>query len=162
MRICVAAIALTGILLATVSPLASAAGDSASLTSDGWQQLKGSDTAGTPVAASAPVPDGNAEIPARTTVAERTPEPTPAWTIRAGYPIGLELKRLGAPLGWTVVWQMPRDVIAASTANFTGDFPTVVADVVKTLAENGALIHAQIYDGNRTVVVDGPGVTPQQ
>ncbi|MCQ4437670.1 toxin co-regulated pilus biosynthesis Q family protein, partial [Clostridioides difficile] len=86
---------------------------------------------------------------------------TPAaevWTIREGFPISEELKSWGSRANWSVVWQMPRDVIAAATTPFSGDFPPALTDVVKTLAANGALIRARIFDGNRTVVVQGPGV----
>ena len=85
----------------------------------------------------------------------------PVWTLRQGYPIGKELMAWGKTVGWTLVWQLPRDVVAPSTSTFTGDFPTAATEVVRTLAENGALIHAKIFDGNHTVVVQGPGVSPQ-
>jgi hypothetical protein len=162
MRIRVAAMAMAMLVSAGVSSGACAADDSASLVSDGWQQLKGSDTSPATAPAVSAASGASAVIAASAKPAEPAPKLAAVWTIRAGYPIGQELKRWGTPLGWNVVWQMPRDVIAAATATFTGDFPTAVTDVVKTLADNGALIHAQIYDGNRTVVVEGPGVTPQQ
>ncbi|PNE59743.1 hypothetical protein A8H39_00925 [Paraburkholderia fungorum] len=164
MRIRVAAMAMATLVVTGVSSVSWAGDDSAALVSDGWQQLKGSDTPLTAAAAASASP-ASAVTAAPGKPAEPTqpaPKPTPVWTIRAGYPIGQELKHWGTPIGWNVVWQMPRDVVAASTASFTGDFPTAVTEVVKTLADNGALIHAQIYDGNRTVVIEGPGVTPQQ
>lgn len=89
------------------------------------------------------------------------PSASQVWTIRQGYPIGKELMAWGKTVGWNLVWQLPRDVVAPSTSTFTGDFPTAATEVVRTLAENGALIHARIFDGNHTVVVQGPGVSPQ-
>jgi hypothetical protein len=89
-------------------------------------------------------------------------QPAPlVWTLRQGYPIGKELMAWGKTVGWNLVWQLPRDVVAPATSTFTGDFPTAATEVVRTLAENGALIHAKIFDGNHTVVVQGPGVSPQ-
>ncbi|TKC90130.1 hypothetical protein FAZ69_08240 [Trinickia terrae] len=83
------------------------------------------------------------------------------WIIRQGYPIGQELKGWAKRAGWNVVWGLQRDVIAPTTTTFTGDFASAAAEVVRTLAENGALIHAQLFDGNHTLVVQGPGVAPQ-
>ena len=87
--------------------------------------------------------------------------PIESWTIRQGYPIGQELQTWAKRAGWTVVWGLQRDVVAPSSTTFTGDFASAASDVIRTLAENGALIHAQIFDGNHTLVVQGPGVTPQ-
>ncbi|MFM0265538.1 TcpQ domain-containing protein [Paraburkholderia sediminicola] len=83
------------------------------------------------------------------------------WIIRQGYPIGQELKGWAKRAGWNVVWGLQRDVIAPTTTTFSGDFASAASEVVRTLAENGALIHAQIFDGNHTLVVQGPGVAPQ-
>jgi hypothetical protein len=83
------------------------------------------------------------------------------WIIRQGYPIGQELKAWAKRAGWNVVWGLQRDVIAPTTTSFSGDFASAASEVVRTLAENGALIHAQIFDGNHTLVVQGPGVAQQ-
>lgn len=83
------------------------------------------------------------------------------WIIRQGYPIGQELKAWAKRAGWNVVWGLQRDVIAPTTTTFSGDFASAASEVVRTLAENGALIHAQIFDGNHTLVVQGPGVAQQ-
>lgn len=97
-----------------------------------------------------------------TSAAPSSEQPAPlVWTLRQGYPIGKELMAWGKTVGWNLVWQLPRDVVAPATSTFTGDFPTAATEVVRTLAENGALIHAKIFDGNHTVVVQGPGVSPQ-
>lgn len=170
MRIRVAAVALGALVFASASTMTWAADDSSALVAAGWQPLKGSDTAAAVVGAastsaptaasdSAPVVTSSA---APQKAAEPPPKPAEVWTIRQGFAIGEELKAMGSRANWNVVWQMPRDVIAATTTSFTGDFPSAVTDVVKTLAANGVLIHAQIFDGNHTVVVQGPGVTPQQ
>lgn len=85
----------------------------------------------------------------------------PKWTLVSGHTISQELKNWGSQSGWNVIWNLPRDIIVPSTTEFIGEFPTVAADVIKTLAANGALINAKFYEGNKTMVVNGPGVVPQ-
>ncbi|MGF6604516.1 hypothetical protein P3T23_009272 [Paraburkholderia sp. GAS448] len=171
MRIRVAAMAIGTLVFAGASSMAWAADDSSALVVAGWQPLKGSDvaaagagTASTPAAAAAAphVASGATQSAAPQKAAEPASKPAEVWIIREGFPIGEELKAWGSRANWNVVWRMPRDVIAPTTTSFTGDFPSAATDVVKTLAANGALIRAQIFDGNRTVVVQGPGVAPQQ
>ena len=88
-------------------------------------------------------------------------KPLPRWTLTAGHAIGQELKSWGVQSGWNVIWNLPRDLIVPSTTEFIGEFQTVAAEVIKTLAANGALINAKFYEGNKTMVVNGPGVVPQ-
>lgn len=88
-------------------------------------------------------------------------KPLPRWTLTAGHAIGQELKRWGTKSGWNVIWNLPRDLIVPSNTEFIGEFPTVAANVIKTLAANGALINAKFYEGNKTMVINGPGVVPQ-
>lgn len=105
-----------------------------------------------------------------TTVASSPPpsaksEPRPviqsAWTMRAGHSVGQELQVWGNAAGWKIIWNMTKDWTIPAPASFFGDFQTAASDVIKTLAANGALIRAQIYEGNKTVVVTGPGVAAQ-
>lgn len=102
-----------------------------------------------------------AALGASSASADPTIVPKQVWTLRQGYPIGQELEAWGKRAGWTVVWGLQRDVVAPSTTSFEGDFATAASDVIRTLAQNGALIHAQIFDGNHTLVVQGPGVPTQ-
>ncbi len=83
------------------------------------------------------------------------------WTLTAGRTIGQELQAWGMKAGWKVIWTMPRDWTVPANTGFSGQFETAAADVINTLAANGALIRAQFYDGNKTMVVTGPGVTAQ-
>ena len=115
--------------------------------------------AGTSVPATAPV--SATSVPA-TAVAAAPAVPTQEfWIIREGYPIGQELKGWAKRAGWHVVWGLQRDIVAPTTSTFSGDFGSAASEVVRTLAENGALIHAQFFDGNHTLVVQGPGVAQQ-
>lgn len=90
--------------------------------------------------------------------ATRTPG---SWTLTAGHTIGQELAAWGEKAGWKVVWSMQKDWTVPASTVFPGDFKTAASAVITTLAGNGALIRAQFYDGNNTLVVVGPGVTPQ-
>lgn len=85
----------------------------------------------------------------------------PVWTMTAGRTVGQELQGWGAKAGWKVIWNMPKDWSVPASTTFSGDFKEVAADVIKTLAANGALVRAQFYDGNKTMIVNGPGVAPQ-
>jgi hypothetical protein len=88
---------------------------------------------------------------------------TPAlvWTLAAGRTVGQELKAWGEKADWKVIWSMPKDWSVPASTSFSGDFQTAAGDVIKTLAANGALVHAQFYEGNKTMVVTGPGVAAQ-
>ncbi|WP_157896871.1 toxin co-regulated pilus biosynthesis Q family protein [Acidovorax carolinensis] len=83
------------------------------------------------------------------------------WTLQAGETIGHSLRVWAEKAQWSVVWSLPRDWVVPSTASFTGSFPDAAEKVIKTLSANGALVRAQIYEGNRTIVVTGPGTTQQ-
>jgi hypothetical protein len=118
---------------------------------------------GNPPTATAPTKQASVAVSPAVPVVPAAPAvPTQEiWIIRQGYPIGQELKGWAKRAGWNVVWGLQRDVIAPTTTTFTGDFASAASEVVRTLAENGALIHAQIFDGNHTLVVQGPGVAQQ-
>jgi len=89
------------------------------------------------------------------------PEPLPIWTLAAGKSIGQELKGWADKAGWQVIWNLPTDwTIPADTA-YEGEFPAAAAKVIETLAGNGALIRTQFYEGNKTMVINGPGVPAQ-
>lgn len=94
------------------------------------------------------------------TVAAPTP-PVQSWTLRQGRLVGHELRTMGARVGWNVVWQLQRDVVVPADTTYTGDFEKAAGDVITTLASNGLLIHAKFYQGNKTMVVSGPGTVPQ-
>ena len=86
-------------------------------------------------------------------------KPLPVWTLTGGQSVGHELKAWGEKAGWQVVWNLSTDWSVPASTQFSGEFPAVAAEVIKTLAANGALIHAQFFEGNKTLVVTGPGVS---
>lgn len=79
----------------------------------------------------------------------------PKWTLEAGATIGHELQKWGDKANWKVVWNLQKDWTVPASTVFEGEFATVAAEVIQTLAANGALIHAQFYEGNNTMVVTG-------
>lgn len=86
-------------------------------------------------------------------------KPIPIWTLTAGATVGHELQSWGEKAGWKVIWNMQKDWSVPASTKFEGEFPVVAAEVIKTLASNGALIRAQFFEGNKTMVVTGPGVS---
>jgi hypothetical protein len=83
------------------------------------------------------------------------------WELKAGETIGQNLKTWAGRAHWTVIWQLPHDWIVPAGKSFPGNFPDAAASVIENLAANGGLINAQIFDGNKTIVISGPGVAPQ-
>lgn len=59
----------------------------------------------------------------------------------------------GRDHGWSVIWKLQHDWIVPNKAAFSSDFPKAVQEIVRDLAANGADIGADVYQGNRTVVV---------
>lgn len=88
-------------------------------------------------------------------------QPAPTWILTAGNTVGHELQAWAKKAGWKVVWNMSKDWSVPASTAFPGDFKAAASGVIQTLAANGALVRAQFFDGNKTMVVTGPGVTPQ-
>lgn len=86
---------------------------------------------------------------------------TPMWTLAEGKTIQQNLKAWSEKTEpkWNVVWNLDKDWVVPAPASFSGDFADATQAVIKTLASNGALIRVTVYDGNRTVLVFGPGVS---
>ncbi len=87
--------------------------------------------------------------------------PQEIWTMTAGHSVGRELTVWGKKAGWKVIWSLSTDWTVPAAASFSGDFKTAASDVIETLVTNGALIRAKFWDGNKTMVVTGPGVPEQ-
>ncbi|MES2879228.1 MAG: toxin co-regulated pilus biosynthesis Q family protein [Pseudomonadota bacterium] len=83
------------------------------------------------------------------------------WTLQAGKTSGENLKAWAATANWTVIWNHPQDWNVPASTLFYGEFADAAEEVIKTLAANGALIRANINEGNNTIVVSGPGVKQQ-
>lgn len=77
------------------------------------------------------------------------------WTLTAGDTAKKDLEVWAEKAGWRVVWNLSKDWTVPASTVFTGTFEGAAADVIKTLASNGALIHAQFFEGNKTLVITG-------
>ncbi len=88
-------------------------------------------------------------------------KPTKVWKLTEGKTISKELTAWGKSAEWKVIWQLKKDWTIPADTTFTGDFKTAATEVIKTLAANGLVIRAQFFDGNKTLVVYGPGVAEQ-
>ena len=79
------------------------------------------------------------------------------WTLTEGKTIAKQLSLWADQAGWKVIWNLDKDWIIPTNTFFSGDFKTAAAAVIDTLAENGVLIRATLFEGNQTMVVSGPG-----
>ncbi|CAN7779799.1 toxin co-regulated pilus biosynthesis Q family protein [Cupriavidus necator] len=116
-----------------------------------------------PVAAPQPAPTSALAVPVAATANPKAAALPiqQVWSLVAGDTIGQNLRAWADLVGWTVMWTLPKDWVVPGTASFTGSFADAAESVIKTLAENGALVRAQIYEGNKTIVISGPGVAQQ-
>ena len=87
--------------------------------------------------------------------------PVSIWQLKNGETIRSELTKWAKDSGWSLVWQLDKDWMIPANSEFTGSFDVAAAKVIETLASNGVLIHASFYTANKTLVITGPGVTPQ-
>ncbi|WP_205185724.1 toxin co-regulated pilus biosynthesis Q family protein [Burkholderia sp. LMG 13014] len=75
----------------------------------------------------------------------------------AGKSIQSQLQAWAVRAGWTVVWDVQQDWIVPNAATFTGDFVSAAQQVIEALAANGADVRADLYTGNRSMVVHQAG-----
>ena len=87
--------------------------------------------------------------------------PPPIWQLKKGETIRSELTKWAKDSDWSLVWQFDKDWVIPSNSEFTGNFDVAAAKVIETLSSNGILIHANFFSANKTLVITGPGVTPQ-
>lgn len=112
-------------------------------------------------AAATPAPVSAASPAAISAIASPATSPAEAehsaWHLVAGHLVRQDLTVWGDLAGWKVIWQMPRDWTIPTDTHFDGDFKSAASSVISTLAENGIVIRARFFDGNRTMVVSGAG-----
>lgn len=87
--------------------------------------------------------------------------PTRYWQLKKGETIRSELTKWAKDSDWSLVWQFDKDWVIPANSEFSGSFDVAAAKVIETLSTNGVLIHANFYNANKTLVITGPGVTPQ-
>lgn len=110
----------------------------------------------------------NPNLPLAVPIITATPNPVTAplpiaqiWTLKAGVTIGQNLKAWSASTNWEVIWSLSNDWVVPNETSYTGNFADAAEKAIKTLSENGALVHIGIYEGNKTVVISGPGINQQ-
>ncbi|AMR78031.1 TcpQ domain-containing protein [Cupriavidus nantongensis] len=116
-----------------------------------------------PVTSAQPAPTNALAVPvAATTNPNAAPLPIQqVWTLTAGDTVGQNLSAWAEKVDWKVQWNLPKDIVVPNAASFTGSFADAAQSVIETLAANGALIRARIWEDNKTIVVFGPGVAQQ-
>lgn len=80
---------------------------------------------------------------------------TQIWHLSTGHLVRQDLIAWGERAGWKVLWHLQRDWAIPADTDFTGDFKSAAAEVIRTLADNGVVIRGQFYDANKTLVVSG-------
>ncbi|MBO1859300.1 toxin co-regulated pilus biosynthesis Q family protein [Burkholderia cenocepacia] len=80
-----------------------------------------------------------------------------AYRLAAGMSLQTQLRDWAQKSGWNVIWNLPRDWIVPGDAAYGPDFQTAATRVVQDLAAAGIDVRADLYTGNRTLVVHEAG-----
>jgi len=91
--------------------------------------------------------------------AKSAPVTRTSFTLYRGQPVMGQLIEWSKSAGWVLRWDMARDWDVASDAVFYGGFQQAVTDAIGEIAANGVDIRADVYSGNRTIVVHSSGVS---
>lgn len=75
------------------------------------------------------------------------------WRLAGGRSLRAQIMGWGHTSGWTVIFHGRQDWLVPAPATFTGPFPAVVEHVVHIARAEGAIIHAVVYAGNNTIVI---------
>ncbi|MDR5791729.1 TcpQ domain-containing protein [Caballeronia sp. LP003] len=84
-------------------------------------------------------------------------EPLSQFDLRAGQSIQAQLQQWAKRAGWTLTWNSPDDWIVPGDMAFGADFQKAAESALEQLGKNGADIRADIWVGNRSIVVDQAG-----
>ncbi|MCO1451118.1 toxin co-regulated pilus biosynthesis Q family protein [Burkholderia multivorans] len=99
-----------------------------------------------------------ADLVPEAVVLPATPLTTQAtFALVAGQSIQTQLQSWAARAGWTVVWDVQQDWIVPNSATFPGGFESAAQQVIEALAANGADVRADLYTGNKSMVVHQAG-----
>jgi hypothetical protein len=84
------------------------------------------------------------------------------WTLTAGVTIKENLEAWAEKAQWRVIWPKTlKTWVVPNETSFTGSFADAAEKVISTLAENGALVRIGTFEGNKTIVISGPGQAQQ-
>ncbi|MBU9360512.1 toxin co-regulated pilus biosynthesis Q family protein [Burkholderia multivorans] len=99
-----------------------------------------------------------ADLGPEAVVLPATPLTTQAtFALVAGQSIQTQLQSWASRAGWTVVWDVQQDWIVPNSATFPGGFESAAQQVIEALAANGADVRADLYTGNKSMVVHQAG-----
>ncbi|MBN3761065.1 toxin co-regulated pilus biosynthesis Q family protein [Burkholderia sp. Ac-20365] len=137
------------------------------LPGNGWNLVSKEETAPTPAApAQAPqkVAAASGAIAAApvATPAEVVVTPVPpvaSFDLVAGQSLEAQIQAWAKRVGWSVVWKATDDYIVPAPSSYGSDFIVATQTVFDDAAKNGADFRADIYKGNRSVVIDQSGAS---
>lgn len=116
----------------------------------------------TPALPAGPVPAKGAPMASLATTsitADVAPDHVVSFTLLGGQSLEAQLTDWAKRAGWSVTWNTPDDWIVPHDSSYGGDFEQAVKSVFTQVAEDGADVRADIWQGNKAVVVDKSGVT---
>jgi len=118
----------------------------------------------TPIPAADKVPVANSLSSGETVMAAATPDAMPAATelghtfeLQAGLSLEQQLQSWAHDAGWTLTWNLTDDWVVPGNKSYGTDFAQAAQQVIEQAANNGADIRADLYSGNRSLVVHQAG-----
>ena len=140
--------------VATPAPApAPAPAASPAATAGGWQVLAADSKAGEPVPVAAPTHEIEVTVPP---VAPAAP-PAEPFALVGGKSLQAQILAWAKRSGWAIDWRTPDDWIVPNDKAFSPDFEVAVRDVFDQAVANGADVRADVWEGNRSIVVDKTG-----
>ncbi|CAJ0718535.1 hypothetical protein LMG7143_04439 [Ralstonia thomasii] len=82
-----------------------------------------------------------------------------SFSLVKGQSLQAQLESWAERAGWSVVWDAPDDWIVPGNKTLGNDFAVAVQGAIEQLHRNGADIQADVWTGNKTIVVHQAGVT---
>lgn len=139
------------------------------LSEEGWQMLapptaaaKDRRAAAMPAASSPATPTSvattSAAAPAPAPTAITASFPAERFALVRGQSLQAQLEAWAARAGWTVEWNVPDGWIVPNDKSLGSDFAQAAQQAIEQLAANGADVQADIWNGNRVLVVHQAGV----
>lgn len=75
------------------------------------------------------------------------------WRLAGGAAVHEQLTGWARQSGWTLKWKVPVSWVAAADAEFTGDFPAALSEVIELLYAEGKPVRMKLWDGNRVAEI---------
>lgn len=81
------------------------------------------------------------------------------WTLIEGQPIRDQMIAWADRGGWKIDWPHDLNWTVPAMTTFTGDYTTVMSDIIRTLADEGKSIRGDFHRPNHFLVIRSPGGT---